>query len=44
MVHSYVTVFCHKYMKSAVHHKWRTALFSVNRAGFNIYSLPPCFP
>ena len=30
-----------KYKKSAVHHEQRTALFSANRAGFNIYSLNP---
>ena len=30
-----------KYKKSAVHHERRTALFSANRAGFNIYSLNP---
>lgn len=41
MVHSYVTVLCYKYTKSAVPHERRTALFSVNRAGFNIYSLNP---
>lgn len=41
MVHSYVTVLCYKYKKSSVPHERRTVLFSVNRAGFNIYSLNP---
>ena len=31
----------YKYRKSAVHHERHTALFSVNRTRFNIYS-PPC--
>ena len=33
----------HKYMENAAHHEWHTALFSVHRAGFNIYSLTPLF-